>query len=70
MNGTSTQSMPIYQPTIHFLGGKEHEQIELTGSKYFDFTTVWRPDMNELKMKYTHAQDKRFNMITKGNYPS
>ncbi len=31
VNGTSTQSMPIYQTTIHSLDRKEHEQIELTG---------------------------------------
>ncbi len=69
VNGTSTQSMPIYQTTIHSLDGKEHEQIELTGSKLSDFTTVRRPDMNELKMKYTHTQDKRFYMTAKGDYP-
>ena len=61
--------MPIYQTTIHSLDGKEHEQIELTGSKLSDFTTVRRPDMNELKMKYTHTQDKRFYKTAKGDYP-
>ena len=59
----------IYQTTIHSLDGKEHEQIEHTGSKLPDFTTVRRPDMNEHKMKYTHTQDKRFYMTAKRDYP-
>ena len=45
------------------LDGKEHEQIELTGSKRSDFTTARRPDMNELKMKYTHTQDNARDFI-------
>jgi hypothetical protein len=66
VNGTSTQSMPIFQTSITSLDGKVHEEIELTGSRLQDFTTVKRPDMNELKMKYTHTQDKRFHMTAKG----
>ena len=69
VNGTSTQSMPIFQTTITSLDGKVHEEIELTGSRLQDFTTVKRPDMNELKMKYTHTQDKRFYMTAKGEHP-
>ena len=34
-----------------------------------DFTTVKRPVMNELKMKYTHTQDKRFYMTAKVEHP-
>jgi hypothetical protein len=69
VNGTSTQSMPIFQTSITSLDGKVHEEIELTGSDFThrqDFTTVKRPDINELKMKYTHTQDKRFHMTAKG----
>ena len=69
VNGTRTQSMPIFQTTIDSLDGKAHEEIELTGSRLPDFTTVRRPDMNEIKKKYTHTQDKRFYMIANGEYP-
>ena len=55
VNGTRTQSMPIFQTTIDSLDGKAHEEIELTGSRLPDFTTVRRPDMNEIKKKYTHT---------------
>ena len=68
VNGTSRQSMPIFQTTIDSLDGEVHEEIELTGSRLQDFTTVRRPDMNDLKMKYTHTQDKRFYMVPNGEY--
>ena len=32
------------------------------------FTTVRRPDMNQLKLKYSHTQDKRFYMTSGGEY--
>ena len=69
VSGTSIQSMPIFQTTITSLDGKVREEIEMAGSKLQDFTTVKRPDMNEVKMKYTHTQDKRFYMNPKGEYP-
>ena len=69
VNGTSTQSMPVFKTTIHSFDGTVHEEIELTGSRLQDFTTVQRPDMNELKTKCTHTRDKRFYMTATGEYP-
>ncbi|XP_028412574.1 uncharacterized protein LOC114535467 [Dendronephthya gigantea] len=69
VTGTSTQAMPIFQTTINSLDGKVHEDIELTGSRLKNFTTVKRPDMNELKKKYTHMQDKGFYMTSDGEHP-
>ncbi|XP_028410907.1 uncharacterized protein LOC114533565 [Dendronephthya gigantea] len=69
VTGTSTQAMPIFQTTINSLDGKVHEDIELTGSRLQNFTTVKRPDMNELKKKYTHMQDKGFYMTSDGEHP-
>lgn len=60
LSGTSKQSMPIYETTMHSLDGKSSEKIELTGSKMGDFTTVRRPDLNDLKWKYEHTRNKRF----------
>ena len=33
-----------------------------------DFTTVRRPDMNQLKVKYSHIQDRRFYMTPTGEH--
>ena len=69
VSGTSTQSMPIFKTTITSLDGKVQEESELAGSRLQDFKTVKRSVMNEVKMKYTHTQDKRFYMNAKGEYP-
>ena len=68
VNGTKVQSMPIFDTRIESLDGKSCEEIEFTGSKIVDFTTVRRPDMNQLKLKYSHTQDKRFYMTSTGEY--
>ena len=68
MNGSKVQSMPIFDTSIASLDGKACEEIELTGSRLADFTTVRRPDMNQLKLKYSHTQDKRFYMTSGGEY--
>ena len=60
VNGSKVQSIPIFDTSIVSLDGKACEEIELTGSRLADFTTVRRPDMNQLKLKYSHTQDKRF----------
>ena len=60
--------MPIFDNSIVSLDGKACEEIELTGSRLADFTTVKRPDMNQLKLKYSHTQDKRFYMTSGGEY--
>ena len=68
MNGSKVQSMPIFDTSIVSLDGKACEEIELTGSRLADFTTVRRPDMNQLKLKYSHTQDKRLYMTSRGEY--
>ena len=51
VNRSKVQSMPIFDTSIVSLDGKACEEIELTGSRLADFTTVRRPDMNQLKLK-------------------
>ena len=68
VNGSKVQSMPIFDTSIVSLDGKACEEIELTGSRLADFTTVRRPDMNQLKLKYSHTKDKRFYMTSGGEY--
>ena len=69
LNGISKQSMPIYQVSINSLDGTVQEEIQVTGSKMCDFTTVRRPDISQLKQKFCHAKDKMFYMVRSGNYP-
>ena len=56
--------------SIESLDGNAREEIELTGYKLNDFTTVRRPDMKKLKYKYEHTKDKRFYMSPEGKYPA
>ena len=44
------------------------EEIEVTGSKLPDFTTVRRPDITELKQKFDHAKDKMFYKVASNEY--
>ena len=69
LNGISKQSMPIYQVSINSLDGTVQEEIQVTGFKMCDFTTVRRPDISQLKQKFCHAKDKMFYMVRSGNYP-
>ena len=68
VNGSKVQSMPIFDTSIVSLDRNACEEIGLTGSRLADFTTVRRPDMNPLKLKYSHTQDKRFYMTSGGEY--
>jgi len=68
VNGTKVQSMPIFDAHIKSLDGKSCEEVEFTGSKLADFTTVRRPDMNQMKWKYQSTQDKRFYMTSTGEH--
>jgi len=68
VNGTKVQSMPIFDTCIELLDGKSCEEIEFTGSKLVDFTTVRRPDMNQLKLKYSRTRDTRFYMTSSGEH--
>ena len=52
--------MPIFEVTMESLDSKTQEDIELTGSKLNDFTTIRQPDMNQLKHKFEHTKDTRF----------
>ena len=68
LNGTKRQSMPIFHIAMDSLDGKTRERIEVTGSKMPEFATVRRPDMNELKLKYEHARDKKFYVRSGDEY--
>ena len=50
--------MPIFEVRLDSLGNRTSEQVEITGSKMEDFTTVRRPTIRELKTRYGHARDK------------
>ncbi|XP_022809137.1 uncharacterized protein LOC111346107 [Stylophora pistillata] len=60
--------MPIFDTHITSLDGKSCKTVEFNGSKLAYFTTVRRPDMNQLKLKYSHTQDKRFYMTSTGEH--
>ena len=60
--------MPIFDTHGKSLDGESCEEMEFTGSKLADFTTVRRPDVNQLKLKYSHTQDKRFYMTSTGEH--
>ena len=60
--------MPIFDTHIKSLNGESCEEVEFTGSKLVDFTTVRRPDINQRKLKYSHTQDKRFYMTFTGEH--
>ena len=69
LNGITKQSMPIYQVNINSLDGTVKEEIEVTGSKLPDFTSVRRPNIHHLKLKYDHAKDNTFYMTASGECP-
>ena len=69
VNSSTEQSMPVFEVTIESLDGKTQEDIELSGSKLNDFTTIRRPDMNQLKHQFEHTKNKRFYMNPGGTYP-
>jgi len=58
VNGTKRQSMPIFNLSTESLDGKTSEEIEVTGMKLRDFTTVRRPDISKLKEQYEHNKDE------------
>ena len=67
LNGVSKQSMPIYGVEINSLDGQAREEIEVTGSRLPDFTTVRRPNIRELKTRYEHTKDKTFYFTENGD---
>ena len=60
--------MQIFDAQIKSLDEKLCEEVEFTGSKLADFTTVRRPDINQMKWKNRHTQDRRFYMTSTGEY--
>ena len=62
VNGTKVQAMPIFDTYIKSLDRESCEEVEFTGSKLADSTTVRRPDINQPKLKCSHTQDERFYM--------
>ena len=60
LSGKQKQSMPIFDLNIDSVDGQAREQIEVTGAKMANFTTMQRPDLSTLKWKYNHTKDKRF----------
>ena len=68
VNGAKKQSLPIFKIAIESLDGKEKEFIEVTGAKVADFTTVKRPNLQELKERYAYMRDKRFYTNPNGKY--
>ena len=50
--------MPIFNLSIESLDGKTSEEIEVTGTKLRDFTTMRRPDISKLKEQYEHTKDE------------
>ena len=48
--------MPIFNVEMASLDGTAKERIEITGTKMPNFTTIKRPDMNELKREIEHGQ--------------
>ncbi len=69
VSGSKRQSMPIFDVEMVSLGGTTIEKIKVTGTKMPNFTTIKRPDMNELKRKFNHTMDKRFYMQADHEYP-
>ena len=61
--------MPIFEVRLDSLDNRTSEQVEITGSKMEDFTTVRRPTVRELKTKYEHSWDKQFYMTANEEYP-
>ena len=68
VNGAWVQSMQIFYSSITSIDGRAWKEIELTGARLADVTTVRRPDMNQLKFKYPLTQDKRFYMTADGEH--
>ena len=69
INGIQKQSLPIFEVRLDSSDHRMSEQVEITGSKMADFTTVRRPTVKESKTRYEHAQDKQFYVTASEEYP-
>ena len=56
INGSKEQSLPIYDPEIKSVDGKQVEIVEVTGSKMENLTTIKRPNIGVLKEKLEHSK--------------
>ena len=69
LHGAKKQSLPIFSIAIDSLDGKTRERIEVNGSKMSDLTTIRRPNMNGIKLKFEHARDKKLYLKPGDEYP-
>ena len=65
INGVQKQSLPKFEVRLDSLDHRMSEQVEITGNKMTDFTTV-----KELTTRYKHAQDKEFYVTASEGYHS
>ena len=63
INGVQKQSLPTFEVRLDSLYPRMSEQVEITGNKMTDFTTV-----KELTTRYKHAQDKEFYVTASEEY--
>ena len=61
--------MPIFNLSLESLDGNTSKEIEVTGTKLCNFTTIRRSDISKLKEKYEHTKDKRFYKQIGDEYP-
>ena len=61
--------MPIFEVRLDSLDNRTREQVEITGRKMEDFTTMKRTTVRELKTKYKHPWEKQFYMTGNEEYP-
>lgn len=69
INGSKKHSMPVYQVDIVSVDNDARENIEITGTKLSDFTSVKQPAIRELKSLYQHASGKTFCHTANDEYP-
>ena len=60
ISGTRRKAMPVFNVTIESLDKKTKEAIEIAGVEMNDFTTIRRPDLRRLNLKF--AQQHQGNI--------
>ena len=63
INSVQKQSLPTFEVRLDSLDHRMSEQVEITGNKIADFTTVM-----ELTTRYKHAQEKEFYVTASEEY--
>ena len=64
INGTRQKAMPIFNVTIESLDKKAREAIEIAWVEISNFTTIRKPGLKRLKVKFSHTKDKEFYITT------